>query len=167
MQLKFSFVRKTFRYVKIVCIWSFSSPYFSYFQSKYFHIQSECGKIRTGIFRDTDISRTRIRNVRLEIAEKVRSSWGTSPTEILEFFFSDQNENVYLNISENIKERRKMVEEIVQFSSLAENVVLNSETKFLVKNVLYHFFNHVAAAWYFKMKETKFEKIKNYETESL
>ena len=39
-----------------------------------------------------------------------------------------------------------MVEEIVQFSSLAENVVLNSETKFLVKNVLYHFFNHVAAA---------------------
>ena len=29
------------------------------------------------------------------------------------------------------------------------------------------FFNHVAAARYFKMKETKFEKIKNYETESL
>ena len=60
-----------------------------------------------------------------------------------------------------------MVEEIVQFSSLAENVVLSSETKFLVKNVLYHFFNHVAAARYFEMKETKFEKIKNYETESL
>ena len=33
-----------------------------------------------------------------------------------------------------------MVEEIVQFSSLAENVVLNSETKFLVKKCLVSLF---------------------------
>ena len=51
---------------------------------------------------------TLIRNLRLEIVEKIRSSRGTSPTEILEKnFFSIKKENVYVKISVNVKEHRK------------------------------------------------------------
>ena len=50
-----------------------------------------------------------MRNLRLEIVEKIRSSRGTSPTEILEKnFFSIKKENVYVKISVNVKEHRKL-----------------------------------------------------------
>ena len=53
-------------------------------------------------------SYTLMRNLRLEIVEKIRSSRGTSPTEILEKnFFSIKKENVYVKISVNVKEHRK------------------------------------------------------------
>ena len=53
-------------------------------------------------------SGTLIRNLRLEIVEKIRSSRGTSPTEILEKnLFSIKKENVYVKISVNVKEHRK------------------------------------------------------------
>ena len=118
LQLKFSFVRKTFHYVKSVCIWSFSSPYFSYLQSKYFHIQSECGKIRTRIFRNTDILRTLFRNLRLEVLEKV----GTSPTEILEFFFSIKMKMFILTFQKILRNTKRWLKKQCKFSSLAENV---------------------------------------------
>ena len=50
---------------------------------------------------------TLIRNLRLEIVEKIRSSRGTSPTEILEKLFFYQKENVYVKISLNVKKHRK------------------------------------------------------------